>query len=118
MPITTKSGKPNGYVVLRATATDGFKLNHATLPAANSAGETVSEMRISEVMWSIASGNRWTVKRGANTMLELGGNGHHDYQGNGIKLEVSQGDLTANLNCTLTGGTGTIIVKMHKASGE
>ncbi len=118
MPITTKSGKPGGYVVLRATENDGFKLNHATLPAANSAGETVSEMRISEVMWSVASGNRWTVKRGANTMLELGGNGHHDYQGNGIRLEVSKGDLTANVNCTLTGGTGTIIVKMHKASGE
>ena len=51
-------------------------------------------------------------------MVELAGNGHHDYQANGIKLEVSQGDLTANLNCTLSGGTGTIIVKMHKASGE
>lgn len=118
MPITTKSGKPGGYVVLRATGTDGFKLNHATLPAANSAGETVSEMRISEIMWSVAASQRWTVKRGANTMVELAGNGHHDYQANGIKLEVSQGDLTANLNCTLSGGTGTIIVKMHKASGE
>ena len=118
MPITTKSNKPGGYVVLRATDSDGFKLNHATLPSANNAGETVSEMRISEVMWSVASGNRWTVKRGANTMLELGGNGHHDYQGNGIRLEVSKGDLTANVNCTLTGGTGTIILKMHKSSGE
>ncbi len=118
MPITTKTGKPGGYVVLRTSATDGFKLNHATLPSANSAGETVTEMRISEIMWSVAASQRWTVKRGANTMLELAGNGHQDYQGNGIRLEVSQGDLTANLNCTLSGGTGTIIVKMHKASGE
>ena len=45
MPITTKSNKPGGYVVLRATDTDGFKLNHATLASANSAGETVTEMR-------------------------------------------------------------------------
>ena len=118
MPITTKSNKPGGYVVLRATDTDGFKLNHATLASANSAGETVTEMRISEIMWSVAASQRWTVKRGANTMAELAGNGHQDYQGNGIRSEVSQGDLTANLNCTLSGGTGTIIVKMHKSSGE
>ena len=118
MPITTKSNKPGGYVVLRATEDDGLKLNHATLPAANSAGETVTEMRISEVMWSVASGNRWTVTRGANTILVLGGSGHHDYQSNGIRLEASQGDLIANVHCALSGGHGTIIVKMHKASGE
>ena len=118
MPITTKSNKPGGYVVLRATGSDGFKLNHATLPSANNAGETVSEMRISEIMWSLAASQTWTVTRGANTMLVLSGNGHHDYQGNGIKLEVSKGDVTANVHCALSGGTGSIILKMHKSSGE
>ena len=118
MPITTKSNKPGGYVVFRTTSSDGFKLNHATLPSANNAGEVVTEMRISEVLWSVKGAQTWTVTRGSNTVLVVSGSGHHDYQGNGIRLEASQGDLIANVHCVLSGGEGTIVLKMHKSSGE
>ena len=77
--ITNKTGKPNGYVVVRSDATGYLNLNGGTYPA-NSAGETVQSMVISEVKWSVAGTNRWTVKRGANTVAEYAYSGHHDYQ--------------------------------------
>ena len=109
MPIVTKSHKPGGYVVFRTTSTDGFDMNFAGggVPAA-----------ISEVLWSVKGAQTWTVTRGGNTVLVLSGSGHHDYQGNGIRLEASHGDLIANVHCVLSSGDGTIILKMHKSSGE
>ena len=120
MPIVTKSHKPGGYVVFRTTSTDGFDMNFAGggVPAANNPGETVTEMRISEVLWSVKGAQTWTVTRGGNTVLVLSGSGHHDYQRNGIRLEASHGDLIANVHCVLSSGDGTIILKMHKSSGE
>jgi len=118
MPIVTKSNKPNGYVVFSTSATDGFKLNHATLPSANAAGETVAEMSISEVMWSVNGTNRWTVTRGANTVAVLSGSGNHDYQSSGMSLEHYLGDRQANVIFALSGGTGTVVAKFHKKSGE
>ena len=118
MPIVTKSNKPNGYVVFSTTSTDGFKLNHASLASANSAGELVTEMTISELMWSANASNRWTVARGANTVAVLFGSGHHDYQSSGMSLEPLLGDRQANVMSTLSGGTGTMVAKLHKKSGE
>ena len=115
--ITNKTGKPNGYVVVRSDATGYLNLNGGTYPA-NSAGETVQSMVISEVKWSVAGTNRWTVKRGANTVAEYAYSGHHDYQECAMPLEVNSFEKTANLVFTLSGGQGVIVIKMHKKSGE
>ena len=117
MPIVTKSNKPNGYVVFSTTSTDGFKLNHASLASANSAGELVTEMTISELMWSVNGTNRWTVTRGANTVATLSGSGNHDYQSSAMRLEPYLGDRQANVVFTLSGGTGFVVAKLHKVSG-
>lgn len=118
MPIVSKSNKPNGYVVFSTSATGGFKLNHATLPSANAAGETVQEMSISELMWTVNGTNRWTVTRGGNTVAQLSGSGNHDYQSSGMVLEHYLGDREANVHFALSGGTGTVVAKFHKRSGE
>ena len=117
MPITVNHKKPAGYVVFRANSTSGLKLNTAAgVPGANAIGETVGSMAISEVMWSVGSGS-WTVKRGANTVAVFSGSGYHDYQASGMRLEAVAGDLSANLDLTLS-GTGVITIKAHKVSGE
>ena len=56
-----------GYVAIGSTN---------AVVAANTAGETVSEMFISSVSWSAANNVVYTVARGANTVLNL--SGHHD----------------------------------------
>ena len=75
-------------------------------------------MTIAEVKWSISGTNRWTVKRGANTVAEYAYSGHHDYQECAMPLEVNSFEKTANLVFTLSGGQGVIVIKMHKKSGE
>ena len=112
--ITTK---PNGYVVIRSNASGYLNLNAGTYPA-NSAGETNQSMTIAEVKWSVDGTNRWTVKRGANTVATYAYSGHHDYQECAMPLEVNSFEKTANLVFTLSGGQGVIVIKMHKKSGE
>lgn len=114
MSITSKQFPPSGYVVFKAIASnDGIKLNDATI-GANSIGETVQSMTVSEVMWS----GDWTIARGANNVATYGGAGHHDYQASGMPLEINDSERSANCNVTLNSGTGVIVVKMHKKSGE
>lgn len=118
MPITSKHRKPGGYVTLVANSTgDGVTLNGATQGANATADEVVQEMRISAVWWSIDSAAAWAVRRGSNNVLNLAGSGHHDYQEGGVQVEVDEAQLTSNLNIE-TSGTGNIIIKLHKVSGE
>jgi hypothetical protein len=118
MPITVNHKKPAGYVVFRANSTSGLKLNTSNgLAGANTIGESVESMAISEVMWSVSSAGSWTVKRGANTVAVFSGSGYHDYQASGIRLEQNSFELSANLDLTLS-GTGVITFKVHKVSGE
>lgn len=117
MPITTRQRKPNGYVILVSnTAGDGVTLNGTTNGANATADEVVQEMRIAEVMWSIDGGS-WDIRRGSNTILQLSGSGHHDYQAHGIRIEEDEAQLTSNVNVN-TAGVGSIILKLHKVSGE
>lgn len=120
MPVTNNHKKPAGYVVFRTNATDGLKLNTANgKQGANTIGETVGEMVISEVMWSVDGTNNWNVKRGSNTVAVFAGSGYHDYQASGMQLEVDVAQRTSNVDITRSGGAnGFIILKMHKKSGE
>jgi|13_taG_2_1085334.scaffolds.fasta_scaffold30847_2 adenosylcobinamide amidohydrolase len=113
MPITVNQKKASGYVVLRATGTE--TVNLVTVATA---GETVNSMAISEILWSVDAAEKWTVTRGSDTVAVLAGSGQHDYQGSGTRLEETNNQLAANCNVTLSGGTGYIVVKLHKVSGE
>jgi len=121
MTITVNQKNPSGYVVVRANGADGLLLNTVggnTNDGANAVGETVQSMAIAEVMWSVAGTNSFSVKRGSNTVLTLAGSGYHDYQASGIRIEDGSAQLTSNVDITLSGGTGTLLLKLHKVSGE
>ena len=126
MAITVRQGKPNGYVVLNTSATAAIKLNGSTEAGglhANAAGETGQSGTIAAVQWSVSGSNTWKITRGAgtganSTMVILSGSGSHNYQSNNIKLEKSTANETSNVVCTLSGGTGTLLLKLHKVSGE
>jgi hypothetical protein len=114
MPITTNQRKPNGYITFRTNSSDGLLLSSAN----SSANETVSSMGIVHAMWSVSGTNTWSIARGSNTVLVLAGSGSHDYQGEGIRLETDDAQLSSNVTATLSGGTGTLILKLHKQSGQ
>ena len=126
MAITVRQNKPGGYVVLNTSATDFVRLNHGTDAAdgnmAGNSGETVNEMYIASAKWSASGTNTWKITRGAgtganSTMIILAGSGEHDYQ-DGMRLEHNAVHPTQNVICTLSGGTGTLLLKLHKVSGE
>lgn len=113
MPITVKQNKNGGYAILRATAND--TINLVTAAGSN---ETVQSMSVAEIKWSTVGSAYWTLTRGSNVIGLFGGSGSHDYQESGMRLEATNSQLTANCNVTLTGSIGTIVVKLHKVSGE
>ena len=118
MPITSNQNKAGGYVVFSTVATGSLNLNTiGVATGANTIGEELSEMSISELMWSVNGTNRWTVTRGANTVATLSGSGTHDYQSSAMRLEPYLGDRQANVVFTLSGGTGFVVAKLHKVSG-
>jgi len=126
MPITVNSQRPNGYVVLNTNATtflgrpgDGG----ATDNKVGTSGETVQSYTIVGAKWSVSGTNTWTIRRGAgsganSTMAILAGSGSHDYQADQMKLENSTANITSNTVITLSGGSGTLLLKLHKVSGE
>ena len=113
MPITIKQNKNGGYAILRATANDTINLVTAA-----GASETVQSMSIAEVKWSAVGSAYWTITKGSDVVAIYGGSGNHDYQESGMRLESTNGQLTANCNVALTGSFGSIVVKLHKVSGE
>ena len=120
MAITVKQNKPGGIVVVRDTATGYISLNSASI-GANSVNEEVQEMYITGIKWNVSGTNTWTIARGANTVAVLSGSGSHNYDDDQMRLELplsSGGEATANVVYTKSGGTGTILIKLHKVSGE
>jgi len=96
-----------GYVAIGSTN---------AVVAANTAGETVSEMFISSVSWSAANNVVYTVARGANTVLNLSGSGHFNFQKEGVILETG-GESAANCIITKNGaGVTSLVIKLHKRS--
>ena len=88
--------------------------NGGTYPA-NNAGETLTDLSLREIFWSVSAGETWTVARGGNTIGVFSGSGNHDYQGSGFAV-ASGGDEQANVAFTKSGGTGTIMLKLGKQS--
>ena len=117
MAITVKQNKPGGIVVVRDTATGFLSLNSATA-GANAINEDVQEMYITGIKWNVSGTETWTIKRGANTIAILSGSGSHNYDDDQMRLEEGIASATSNVVYTKSGGTGTILIKMHKVSGE
>ena len=115
--ITQTQTKFNGYVTLRSEATGFINLN-AGAQNANAAGETVASATIAGIHWSVTGTNNWTIKRGANTVAVLGGNGSWNLQTMNTPLESTLGDKQSNTVFTLSGGNGTVLIHLHKQSGE
>ena len=99
---------------LVSDATGYLNLNGGTYPA-NNAGETLESLSVREIFWTVSSTNTWTVSRDGNTIGVFTGSGNHDYQGSGFAVS-SGGDEQANVVFTLSGGTGTVMLKLGKQS--
>ncbi len=111
-------GVKGGYVTGIYTS-GGFitKASTNAVVAANSAGETISEMFISNVHWSAANNVVYTISRAGNTVLNLSGTGHFNFQREGIILEFNAGEATGNCVVTKTGsGIASLVIKLHKRS--
>ena len=115
--ITQNQTKFNGYLTVRSDATGYVNLNGGTNPG-NSAGETVTTATIAGIYWSVTGTNRWTVSRGANVVAQLAGSGGWNLQTMSTPLESTLGDKQANTVFALSGGNGTVLIHMHKQSGE
>jgi len=112
-------GIKGGYVTAIFSA-GGYiaKGSSNAVVAANSAGETVQEMFISDVFWGIGGANNvsFTIARGANTVLVVSGpgSGHWNFPENGIAVETG-GESAANCVVTRSGtGPATVVIKLHK----
>lgn len=77
--------------------------------------ETVTAAQIRMADYCANGGGVWTVKRGANTILELAGSANFDLAGSGFgSISV---DETAAINCTCT-TSGTLILHISKTSDK
>jgi hypothetical protein len=120
MPITIKQ-KGSGIVTINTSnASEGLLLNFAggDIEGANTSGESVSVMSVSEVMFT----GHWHILRGANVIFDTGNAnsvGHFDFQASNMRLEADNAQLTSNVTASFQGGgDGTMILKMHKQSGQ
>jgi hypothetical protein len=112
----------NGFIVLRFNNTggvlnSGILLNsNATFQGANAVGDTLANMHINYINYSLGGSANAQIYRGANLVLQAfpGQEGNFDYGGNAITLEKG-GENTANLNVVMT-GPGTIVMKLKKNS--
>lgn len=76
--------------------------------------QNVASASIKKIMCSSNSATgTWTIARGANTVWIASGNFLYDFQAHGSPLSQ---DSTANLVCTLSGGSGSILVELSKES--
>ena len=109
--------RKGGYVVAKFHSGGFIKPNHVTTTiGANSAGETVASMNIVSAAWATSNGAFFTVTRGANTVLVLGGTAPGDFDlQDGRIIDNMGGEPQANLVVTKTGsGPSTLILKLHK----
>ena len=126
--MTTKiyNNQKGGYVTVSANATGFVALNNTdgvgglTGNGANTVGEVVQEMNISEIIWSnLGAANMWDIKRGANTIFKCyGQNGQINVQRDNLHLECNSFERASNVVFTLSGASakGSIVLKLHKRS--
>ena len=118
--MTTKiyNNQKGGYVTVSANASGFVALNQVGASTggllgngANTVGEVVQEMNISEIIWSnLGTANMWDIKRGGNTVFKCyGQNGH---------LEGNSFERASSVGFTLSGAAakGSIVLKLHKRS--
>lgn len=106
-----------GWVVAKFHSGGFINLNHVTSTiGANTAGEIVNRMNIVSAECSTGNNVFFTVKRGANTVLVISGDGDFDLS-DGRCVDNMGGEPQANLVVTKTGsGPSTLIIKLHKQS--
>ena len=126
--MTTKiyNNQKGGYVTVSANATGFVALNNTdgvgglTGNGANTVGEVVQEMNISEIIWSnLGTANMWDIKRGGNTVFKCyGQNGQINVQRDNLHLECNSFERASNVVFTLSGAAakGSIVLKLHKRS--
>ena len=94
--------------IVTANATDGA----VTLAEITGTSETVASADIVDVFWTVNGTNTWTVDRGGTTIGVFSGSGHWDLYSAGITLGTGN---TSDIGLTLSGGTGFIVVNLHKS---
>ena len=117
----SKGSRGTGILVVRSDSSGHIDLASAnSVVAANTTGETVSNLYIAEIVWSSSGSSlSWTISRGSNTVFEcFGSNGYVDFQANQMRLENGPNESQANVVFTKSGNNGNIIIKLHKQSGE
>lgn len=116
-----KGSRGAGIVVVRSDqATFTVRPNGVTSGdsvGANSALEVVDSMNIAAITWQVSTGQTWSVARGADTMMIVDGYGHLDFAEDQMRVETAAQE-TANCVVTKSGGTGVMLIKFHKRSGE
>ena len=93
--------------IVTANATDGA----ITLAEMTKSGETVTSADIVEIFWTVNGTNTWLVDRGGTTIGQFSGSGHWNLYFSGISLATGN---TSDIGLTLSGGTGYIVLKVHK----
>ena len=127
--MTTKiyNNQKGGYVTVSANASGFVALNQVGASTggllgngANTVGEVVQEMNISEIIWSnLGTANMWDIKRGGNTVFKCyGQNGQINVQRDNLHLECNSFERASNVVFTLSGAAakGSIVLKLHKRS--
>ena len=115
-----KGSLGTGSLVVRSDAT-GFISTSDNAPAlnrANTAGETISSMHIAEIKWTnLYTYGIWYIYRGSSIVYRCYGQGGHlKLAENSMRLETPT-EAQANL-VFVESGFGSIVIKMHKNSGE
>lgn len=106
----------SGIVVIRSDVAGGLELNtNAGKEGANVSGETVFGMTIAHIAWT----GEWDISRGNDLVFQTpaGSWGQYDFADEQLKLETSEQE-EANVVFNAVSSGGSIIIKMHKRSGE
>ena len=114
--ITNKNAK-GGWITINVGSGGAFYLNNSNATiGANAVGETVQALNIISVAVTCGNGTYYTIKRGANTVLVIGGDNEIDLA-DGRLIDNIGGESQANVVVTKSGsGPASCIIKMHKRS--
>ena len=116
----SKGSLGTGSLVISSDQT-GFISTSDNAPAlnrANTAGEIISSMHIAEIKWTnLYTYGYWYIYRGSTLVYRCYGQGGHlKLAENQMRLETPT-EAQANLIFSES-GYGSIVIKMHKNSGE
>ena len=115
----SKGSRGASSLVVRSDATGfiSFTGNAPVNYAANTAGETVSSLRIAEMYWTFSNAAYyWRIFRGSSLVFNCTGqSGYVNFIDSGLRLETPT-QAQANVVMTLA-GVGNIVMKLHKSGG-